>query len=219
MKKRRMSVTVPCVADFKVTGDGKASAWAKAAWMPLTRMKGKVPYGTRAKMLYSQTGLYVLVECEDATLTCTRLPDMGDLYNEDVVEFFVWPDEKNPLYFEYEISPLNKELAILVPNRGGTFFGWTPWHYEKERTTRHAVKVTGGTARPGAKVTGWSTEFFIPFALFKGIADTPPKPGTCWRANIFRIDYDDGVAQYAWDPATGCSFHNYKQYGVLTFGK
>ena len=217
--KKRLSVTVPRVADFKVTGNGASPAWAKAAWMPLTRMNGKVPYTTRAKALYSQTGLYVLVECEDAKLTCTRLPDMGDLYVEDVVEFFVWPDEKNPLYFEYEISPLNKELAILIPNRKGTFFGWAPWHYEKGRKTRHAVKVVGGTARPGAKVTGWSAEFFIPFTLFKGIADTPPVAGTKWRANIYRIDYDDGVAQYAWEPATGTSFHNYKQFGTFVFGK
>jgi len=216
---KRKSVTLACVKDFKVTGNGTASAWSKAAWLPLTRLNGNAPYQTRAKMLHSKTGLYVLVECEDAKLTCPRLPDMGDLFKHDVVEFFVWPDEAHPLYLEYEISPFNKELVILVSNRKGSFMGWGPWHYEKERKTRHAVKIIGGTARPGAKVKGWSTEFFIPYTLFKGIADTPPKAGTSWRANIYRIDYDDGVTQYAWNPVTGCSFHNYEQFGVIKFGK
>jgi hypothetical protein len=62
------------------------------------------------------------------------------LYNEDVIEAFFWPDEKNPLYFEYELSPLNYELAILVPNNKGNFFGWRPWHYEGDRKTRHTAK-------------------------------------------------------------------------------
>jgi len=135
-QKRRMA-TVPCVADFEISGDGTAAAWSKMAWLPLACLRGEVAYRTRAKLLYSQTGIYVFVECEDQRLTCTRLPDMGDLFNEDVVEFFVWPDEAHPLYFEYEISPFNKELVILVPNRKGSFMGWGPWHYEKERKTLH----------------------------------------------------------------------------------
>ena len=39
----------------------------------------------------------------------------------DVFEVFLWTDEKQPIYFEYEISPLGYELPILVPNFGGKF--------------------------------------------------------------------------------------------------
>jgi len=39
----------------------------------------------------------------------------------DVFEFFLWPDERYPVYFEYEISPLGHELPILIPNFGGQF--------------------------------------------------------------------------------------------------
>jgi hypothetical protein len=56
--------------------------------------------------------------------------DFLDLWNEDVVEAFFWTDESNPIYFEYELSPLNYELPILVPNNKGKFLGWLPWHYE-----------------------------------------------------------------------------------------
>ena len=41
--------------------------------------------------------------------------DFLDLYNEDVVEVFLWPDESFPVYFEYEVSPLNYELPIIIP--------------------------------------------------------------------------------------------------------
>ena len=72
-------------------------------------------YETRVKVLYSPTGLYVLMDATDRRLTATMKEDFLDLWNEDVFEFFLWPDEKQPVYFEYEISPLGFELPILVP--------------------------------------------------------------------------------------------------------
>lgn len=213
------STLAPLVDDFRVTGRGDAEAWRRASWLPLRRVKGAACGGTRAKLLYSATGLYVLVDCADRRLSCTRLPDMADLYREDVVEFFVWPEPTRPLYLEYEISPLNAELVILVPNREGHFHGWLPWHYEGGRRTRHATSVRGGAKRPGAAVSGWMAEWFIPFSLFAGIARTPPGPGDAWRMNVYRIDYDAGSpTQYAWCPATGPDFHDYRHFGVVEFG-
>ncbi len=217
-----LSITTTVVAlidDFKVTGCGDAAAWRKAKWLPLTRVAGPAPYRTRAKLLYSKTGIYVLADCADRRLSCTRQPDMSNLYLEDVFEFFIWPDERHPLYLEYEISPLNAELVILVPNQQGRFMGWLPWHYEGDRLTRHATTVRGGSRRPGAAVTGWMAEFFIPFSLFAGVAQAMPKPGDTWRMNAYRIDYDAGKStQYAWCPATKGNFHDYQQFGVVEFG-
>ena len=34
---------------------------------------------------------------------------------------FLWPDERDQLYFEYEISPLGYELPIIVPNLARNF--------------------------------------------------------------------------------------------------
>lgn len=209
---------VPLVDDFAVTGRGDAAAWRRAAWLPLARVGGRASYRTRGKILYSHTGLYVLADCADRRLACTRLPDMGDLYREDVVEFFAWPDTRHPLYLEYEISPLDAELAILVPNDRGRYFGWLPWHYEGDRRTRHGTAVRGGQRRPGAAVSGWTAEFFIPFSLCVGLGHTPPGPGDRWRANLCRIDYDAGTpTHWSWCPATGSRFHDYKQFGVLEF--
>jgi hypothetical protein len=45
----------------------------------------------------------------------------------------------------------------------------------------------------------------------------PPKPGARWRANFYRVDYDDG-RQTSWDWArVGPNFHEFKKFGTLIF--
>jgi hypothetical protein len=205
-------------ADFEVTGDGKNPAWEKASWVALRRrQEDGHPYEARFKALYSPAGLYVLMDGTDRKLTATMREDFLNLWTEDVYEAFLWTDEAWPLYFEYEISPLNVELPILIPNLGGKFLGWRPWHYEKDRKIRKATSVTGGAKESGAAIRGWTAEFFIPYALLSPLKNVPPKPGTRWRANFYRVDYDDGkMTQWDW-ARVGPSFHEYAKFGVLVF--
>jgi predicted TIM-barrel fold metal-dependent hydrolase len=204
--------------DFTINGRGDASAWKQAAWEPLhLRVTDGHQYRTRVKMLYSRTGLYILMEAEDRTITAKMKEDFLDLWNEDVFEFFLWPDERYPVYFEYEISPLGYELPILIPNFGGEFLGWRPWHYEGERKTQKATTVAGGRKRSGARITGWKAEVFVPYDMLKPLQSVPPQPGTRWRANFYRVDYDDGRST-SWDWArVGRSFHEFEKFGTLIF--
>ncbi len=204
--------------DFTINGRGDASAWKQAEWEPLhLRVTDGHQYQTLVKMLYSQTGLYILMEAEDRTITATMKEDFLDLWNEDVFEFFLWPDERYPVYFEYEISPLGYELPILIPNFDGEFLGWRPWHYEGKRKTQKATTVAGGRKRSGARITGWKAEVFVPYDLLKPLQSVPPEPGTRWRANFYRVDYDDGKST-SWDWArVGRSFHEFDKYGTLIF--
>lgn len=165
-------------ADFEVTGKGNSTNWNTANWIPLPQRKTDgSSYETKVKLLYSTTGIYFLFQCEDNKLTATLTEDFDDIYNEDVVEVFFWTDEGTPLYFEYELSPLDVELPIIVPNFDGEFLGWRPWHYEGDRKTRHATSVTGGEKKSGANITSWTGEFFIPFALLKPLQNVPPEKG------------------------------------------
>ena len=209
---------IPQTKDFIINGRGDASAWKNAAWEPLhLRAADGHQYQTRIKMLYSRTGLYVLMEAEDRTLTATMNEDFLDLWKEDVFEFFLWPDERYPVYFEYEISPLGFELPILIPNFGGEFLGWRPWRYEGNRKTQKATTVVGGPKLSGASVTGWKAEVFVPYDLLKPLQNVPPQPGTRWRANFYRVDYDDGKST-SWDWArVGTSFHEFDKFGTLVF--
>ncbi len=205
-------------SDFELNGKGDAPAWKLAQWVPLNRRPGgKHDYQTRFKMVYSEKGVYVLFDGADQKISATVTEDFEDLWKEDVFECFFWTDEKHPVYFEYEISPLGCELPILVPNLDGKFLGWRPWHYEGERRTRKKVGVTGGVAKPGAKVEGWRAEVFIPYELLKPLQNVPPEKGTRWRANFYRVDYDHGNVS-GWDWArVGNRFHEYKKFGTLIF--
>ncbi|HIE95590.1 MAG TPA: hypothetical protein EYQ63_00925 [Fuerstia sp.] len=211
-------LTVKKCADFKVTGTGDATAWQKVEWVAMNRRPtGEHEYSTRFKMLYSDAGVYVLFDGSDTTLTSTMKEDFLDLWKEDVFECFFWTSEDHPVYFEYEISPLGYELPILVPNLDGRFLGWRPWNYEGTKKVQKKVSATGGSNESLSAVTGWRAEVFIPYELLKPLCNVPPKSGSHWRANFYRMDYDGGTTT-AWDWArVGPSFHEFKNFGTLVF--
>ncbi len=199
--------------DFEVTGDGTAINWKEEKWLTLPkRNKNGAEYSTKLKILYSDSGIYCLYYCQDNKLTSTLREDFADLFNEDVVEAFFWTDETIPVYFEYELSPLNYELPILVPNNKGNFLGWRPWHYEGNRRTRHATHII----RDNENIVAWNAEFFIPYLLLKPMTNVPPVKGTRWRANFYRIDYDKNVSDWSWQ-LTRTNFHDYERFGTLLF--
>jgi len=212
------SFRVRACDDFEVSGRGDAPAWERAEWVVLNkRPGGEHDYTARVKMLHSPTGIYVLFDGTDQKLTATLAADYQNLWTEDVYECFFWTDERFPVYFEYEISPLGYELPILIPNFDGKFLGWRPWHYDGNRRTRKAVAVLGGEQKSQASVEGWRAEVFFPYELLKPLANVPPQPGTRWRANFYRMDYDAGQTT-SWDWArVGPSFHEFRKFGTLVF--
>jgi hypothetical protein len=157
------------------------------------------------------------MEATDKKLTATFDKDFENLWTEDVFEAFLWPEEKDPVYFEYEISPLNRELPIVVPNLEGKFKGWVPWHYDGDRKTRKATSVSDGEKKSGSSISGWKAEVFIPYALMEPMRNATPVSGTKWRANFYRVDHDGGKST-GWDWArVGPSFHDFRNFGTLIF--
>jgi hypothetical protein len=200
-------------SNFKVSGDGSSAEWAKCNWIRLTKGQGASTYETKTKLLYSDSGIYALFHCEDDTISASLKEDFANLFKEDVVEFFIWPDESLPLYLEYELSPNNYELAILIPNLGGDFYGWRPWHYTGKRVTRHQTKRIKSEMQHRSS---WRAEIFIPFALLQPLGNVPPVTGTRWRINLYRIDYDKKMTTWAWRPVKG-TFHEFQKFGTIVF--
>jgi len=210
-------ITVSKCEDFKVTGEGSSEQWGKTQWINIPqRVEKPVTYQTRAKVLYSETGIYFLFDCQDKVLKATITEDNMDLWEEDVVEVFLWTEEDFPVYFEYEISPLNYELPIIVPNYNGSFYGWLPWHYEGDKKTQRATSTRGGEKKPNAEIEAWMAEFFIPYKLLAPLQNVPPVSGTKWRANMYRIDYDQGQTTFTWQKISK-RFHEYKKFGTFIF--
>ena len=217
MKKDEQLVVRKC-KDFQVTGKGDNAQWDQVSWHEMTLMdKTDNEYSTKFKMLYSDKGIYVLGHCEDQVISTDYETDQGDIWEGDVFEVFLQTDEDNPLYFEYEINPLNTELVILVPNNKGDFFGWAPWHYEGDRKVQKAIHIHEGKAETGAKVKGWTAEMFFPYTLFKALKNVPPKSDTKWKGNFYRMDYDSGERiKWGWKQVES-TFHEYDKFGTIIF--
>ena len=216
------TLVIKKTTDFAVNGEGTAPNWSAAQWVNITVQNGpgqKQPgkqFTSRVKILYSEKGMYFLFDNEDKKLTATILEDFGALFKEDVVEVFLWPDTSVPIYLEYEISPLDYELVILVPHLKGGIQGWKPWHYDDRNKVQHATSIQGGQKKSMAAVEGWKAEFFIPFRLMNPMVPATPTSGTKWKGNFYRIDYDQETAYYSWQK-TGGSFHEFQKFGTLIF--
>jgi hypothetical protein len=212
------TLSIPKTADFEFRGDTSSAAWQKAKWTTINAYSSTpVKYNTRSKILYSPTGIYVLFVCEDKKLTNTMQSDMLDLWEEDVVEIFLQPEPGKPDYFEYEISPLDYELPLLIYNNEKLQLNsWLPFHYSGNRRTRHKTEIIGGKKQGSAAVKGWIAEVFIPFELLRPIMPAAPESGTQWKGNIFRIDHDKPKSFWSWQPTSG-NFHEYHRFGTFNF--
>ena len=203
---------------FEINGKGTHENWNITEWVKLPQRKSSGDnLETNVKVLYSESGLYFLFQCQDRKITSTMDADFMDLWKEDVVEVFLWPDENLPVYFEYELSPMNYELPIIVSNKKGDLVRWQPFHYEEDRKTRHATSVKGGEKKSNSRVSSWTAEFFIPYKLLRPLKNVPPEPGMEWRANFYRVDYDnETVDTWSWQ-LTRKNFHDYQNFGILSF--
>ncbi len=211
-------IEVTKTQDFELSGDGQAVSWQRTDWYSLPQRSNlENVRETKLKVLYSETGIYFLFYCQDEVLTASKTADFEKLWLEDVVEVFLWPDTDHTIYFEYEISPLNYELPILIPNINGEFLGWRPWQYTGDRKIKHLTKVVGGKKATGAKISGWYAEFFIPYELLRPLSNVPPQTGTTWRVNMYRVDHDyQKIAFWSWQE-TEKSFHEIKKFGPMIF--
>lgn len=210
-------IAVKHTEDFELSGDGKNKVWETSPWNIMNATEKDDVRKTRFKALYSDSGIYFLFHNEDEFLTAAKTADFERLWLEDVNEVFLWPDTTETVYFEYEISPLNYELPILVPNFKGKFLGWRPWQYEGERKTKHLTRVEGGEKKTGSKIKAWYAEFFIPYTLLSPLHNVPPQKGTTWRANMYRLDYDKNkTVRWSWRK-TETNFHQFTKFGTLIF--
>lgn len=218
-----MGLQVKKTDDFTVTGTGSSENWMNTNWVKLTQRTNHINDSEREtfiKVLYSNTGIYFLFLCEDNLVSSTITTHFEELWREDVVEVFLWPNEGEEVYFEYELSPLNYELPILVSKAGSGQSHWIPFEYSYKdgdsRKSIHKTSAAGGNLRSGEEITEWRAEFFIPFELLRPLKNSVPKSGSTWRANLYRVDYDYGTTNWTWQPIT-TNFHDIHSFGTFVF--
>jgi len=209
-------------ADFVITGKGDNKAWEATAWSVLGKKvdAGGKNYGTQFKMIYADKGIYLLFRGEEGKVTTKNYKDFEEIYEGDVYEVFFHPDPAVPLYFEYEINPMGRELILTLARSKTNNLAWAPWptEYRQDRLVQRKVYVTGGQAAVGANINSWTAEIFFPYAIFGLLPKSPPQPGTKWNANFCRIDYDSGrMVQWSWSTRIRKDFHELENLGTIEF--
>lgn len=212
------SISINKTTDFDITGKGTSNNWKAANWVKIEqRAHLNIYMETKVKVLYSETGIYFLFYNKDPKLNASIKENGKHLWTEDVIEVFLWPDPSKEVYFEYELSPLNYELPLMVMNFDGKPHRWQAWSFEDDRKIQHKTSVQGGNKVNGASIESWTAEFFIPYSLFLPMQRTLPKSGTKWRVNFNRMDYLDKKEIYwSWQDLPD-SFHEINRFGMMIF--
>ncbi|TMU50700.1 carbohydrate-binding family 9-like protein [Flagellimonas algicola] len=211
-------IIVHKTTDFTPTGDGKSQYWEKVPWTNI-RQRSHLNTGmeTKIKALYSDKGVYFLFHCQDTELNASFNKDGERLWLEDVFEIFIWPDPSQEIYFEYELSPLNYELPLMVIKFDGELHRWQVWYFEDRRKIIHKTTVQGGPKETNANILSWMGEIFIPFETLYPMSQKKPTPGTHWKANFTRMDYQNNKSiHWSWQELPN-SFHEINKFGTILF--
>ena len=132
---------------------------------------------TEVRAFWTSSDLYLLFICPytelNLWLPADNSKDRLKLWDRDVVEFFLgddWTDIKH--YREFEIAPTGDwvDLAIDI-NKDSYDANWNSG-WERQGRIDEANHIWYAAAR-------------VPL---KSVSTQPVKPGTRWRANLYRID-------------------------------
>lgn len=185
----------PVIDHFVNTGDGSA---------------GK--YTTEAKILYDDRYVYFAFRSFDENIWSTKTKRDEHLWEEEVVEVFIQPDEHMPSYIELEVNPLGALLDTYMTDssKGWDFDKWNM------ANIRWAVQVQGTVdGKPGD--TSWTCEIAFPIEGESTPPYYPHRPVNDWRVNLYRGESKPGFALLAWSPTYMEDFHVPGRFGRLLF--
>lgn len=205
---------------LKVDGQLDETAWQQARWTSdFADIEGpskRAPaHRTRAKMLWDDEYLYVAAEIEEPHLWATLKERDSIIFFDNDIEIFLDPSGSTHNYVEIEINALNTvwDLALTRPYRdnGRALHGWNIAGLQT------AVALHGTLNDPSDTDRGWTLEAAIPWKALKEMEpdQIPPNPGSIWRMNFSRVEWDLAVENAAYvkvtDPKTGAPLpeHNW----------
>jgi hypothetical protein len=155
------------------------------------------------------------VEDKDVWTTLDKHDDK--LWTQEAVEVFIDADGDGKSYIEVQANPKGTTFDSYLPSYRQNNNEW-------ESNVKVAVKVDGTLDNRSDTDTGWVVEMAIPLEAAKGkekdMKNVPPKVGTEWRVNFYRLDSPAGRGQVAmgWSPPLVGDFHALDKFGVLVFG-
>ena len=119
-------------------------------------------------------------------------------------------------------------VELQVNAKGATFDSYLPTYRQNQNDwdsgMKAGVKVDGTLNKRDDEDKGWTVELAIPLDAARGkekeMKNVPPKVGTEWRVNFFRMDQPNGRPQSGtgWSAPMVGDFHALDKFGELVFG-
>jgi Carbohydrate family 9 binding domain-like len=226
---------------IRVDGRLDEPAWQDAPWTAaFTDIEGalrRAPrWTTRVRMLWDDRYWYIGAELREPDLWATIRQHDAVIFHDNDFEIFTDPSGSTHRYFEIELNALAAEWDLFLdkPYRDGgrADNGW------EIPGLQLAVSLDGTLNDPRDRDRGWSVEVAIPWAAFadSGRNTVPPAPGTAWRVNFSRVEWDLDPSggsyrkrtdprgaplaehNWVWSPQQAVNMHLPEMWGVVQFG-
>ncbi|HWZ85844.1 MAG TPA: carbohydrate-binding family 9-like protein [Thermoanaerobaculia bacterium] len=174
-----------------------------ALWLQDARTGRRPRLSTAVRLGLRGAVLCVRFDGRDDRIVATHTRRDDPLWEEDVFEIFLAPEDPPRLYYEFEVNPLGTlfDARVASPDLArATMRVETAWD-----CAGFAARVTRGPKR-------WSASLRIPLG-----AICPERLPARWRANFYRIDRGAVDEHSAWSPtfADPADFHVPQSFGVL----
>ena len=161
---------------------------------------------THVRLGVRGASLVVRFDGRDEGWVATRTRRDDALWEEDVFEVFLTPEDPPARYYEFEVNPLGAVFDARI---------------DSPRLTRPTICVDVGWDCPGFRARvrrtpeRWSAALTIPLA-----AMAPEGIPARWRANFFRVDRAAPDELSAWSPVgSPPDFHRATRFGTLLLGE
>ncbi|TDW95760.1 carbohydrate-binding family 9-like protein [Dinghuibacter silviterrae] len=210
------------------------AAWQTAPWTgDFSDIEGDIRprprFRTRAKMLWDEHYLYIAAQLEEPDVWATLNHHDDIIFHDNDFEVFVNPDNNARHYFEMEINALGTLFDLYLPEPyrvgGNALISWDATGLQK------AVHIDGTLNHPGDTDRGWTVEMAVPIAAISmGNGTETPAPGSLWRINFSRVEWDTDVQDghyvkrqnvpehnWVWSPQGVINMHFPERWGYLLF--
>lgn len=177
----------------------------------------RLRHETFARLLWDEAHLFVAFEASDTDVHTPYTKRDDPLYESEVVEVFIDADGDGDEYVELQAAP--NDVHFDAAFRGGRRKNFDT-SYDVPFETR--TRVEGTLQDASDQDVGFVSEWRIPVAALRDVP-APPRAGTEWRINLFRLDRTRradrvvGTEASAWSSPLSGDFHNLARFGTLRF--
>lgn len=212
--------------DPPLTCEWDGAAWAHAGAIELrhARQEGsshRPP--TALRLLFSADGIAGIFRVEDRYIRCVHTQDMGDIWKDSCVEFFIQPTPETG-YFNFEFNCGGSMLGSYITDHQRTPDGFREF---ARFTLSDCAQVHRSHSLPRcvdpeiSEPTTWLLQFLIPFALLEKYTGPIGKvEGQTWLANAYKCGDETSHPHWlSWHPLPEKNFHLPEHFGAVFFSK